>query len=164
MPPTLPPLDRLDRAVKRRALTPADVDALRAAIGALRAAAPHHPSVTQSIRGLASIDTQLSRLAGRLGDARLEPASFNALPAPVKRGVLARLDAAGARIARETADVPTDRDADSDLAFRCASQHKRCCDRTSASRLWCHLALAVCLVRTLLPLMRPASVPGQPHS
>lgn len=159
------PLDRLADAVKRRALNPADLRRLRIEIARVRAGTdPHGEGLERPVKSLGVIDRQLRVLSERLGRARLEPQSFDALPGPVRRRVLARLETAfdlirepmhstPAAPASDTSPADAKPPPPTDPAFRCAAEHERCCQAASDGRFWCHIALAVCLVRTLLPLV-----------
>jgi hypothetical protein len=158
-------LARVRRGIGRQRIAVADLarlQALLALVSMTGAASGRVPLPPAARIGLGVLATQLRLLAGRARDGQLDAAAVAALPPALRRRLTVRLERTSARLAGR--GRPREH---GDAAFQCARQHRAClklaaADGRAFGELWCHLAMVVCLLRSLLPALNPQSATGAP--
>jgi len=161
-------IDVLAQSLRQRTLPTEHIEQFRARIGELEAAARPGTPMSASARDLMIVARQLEELARRSHGAPVDPDLISALPPSVKDRIDTRLANAAKRLAARAetaAAAATPRTAEPskvertvDPAFRCAEDYKSCMAtaHTTSEKIWCNLAMIVCLARTIIPQVIPA--------
>lgn len=136
-------------AVRRQKLDSEDIETLRAQIGELSELQTERRFVRAALRSLKVADTQLATIEARSKGAPFDEKAFEALPAHLRKRILARLD----NIAKRMTDAAAQEEFN-DPAFRCIRDYEICRSEARRSAIWCHIAMVVCVARTLLPTAR----------
>jgi hypothetical protein len=153
--------------VRRQQLAVADLAELRATIATLAELKTEHRIVRAGLRNLRVADTQLKDIQARNFGPILDEAAFANLPTHLRRRVLLRLGNIASRMDREAmrravrapaspAHPLATTDAEIDPAFKCVRDCRACEAVLDASAFWCQLSLVVCLLRTVLPVLKSA--------
>lgn len=153
-------LRKLGSAVARGHLDARDIEVLRALIDHAEAAAPRRLGLGGARRDLKVAGTQLRDLARHLQGTALDATSFDRLPRHLKDRIETRMGNLTKRLCeakRKAQAQPADskKKTFSDTAFRCIEDHEACLERASRPPIWCHIAMVLCLIRSLLPAHRP---------
>jgi hypothetical protein len=141
-------LPRVAAAVRRRRLAGCHIVQLREKIADVQKAGAEGRFERLALRNLKVADTQLREIAVRSGGAVFDERALAALPRQLRRRIVTRLDNIGRRMAdargRATREEPRE------PAFRCVREYERCRGEARVARFWCHVAMVVCLVGSML--------------
>jgi hypothetical protein len=141
-------------AVGRQKLVADDLRLLRAKIAELQDLRTESLMVRQALRNLRVASTQLRTIEQRSAGAAFDERAFEALPAHLRKRILARLD----NIARRMAGATDKAGAGEyeDPAFTCVRDYERCRRDAKVSAFWCQMTMVVCLIRSVLPALAAA--------
>jgi hypothetical protein len=141
-------------AARQHRLEAADIALLREKIAEIRALELEGRILRTAQRNLAVADTQLRDLQAHAEQGTIDEAAFAALPAHLRKQVLTRLDNSVARMRKALDAAQADRyEAPS---FRCMEDYETCKARSPGSPIWCHIAMIVCQIRALKPVISAA--------
>ncbi|MFZ4807415.1 MAG: hypothetical protein ACOYLQ_09180 [Hyphomicrobiaceae bacterium] len=158
-------LDAVAEAIGRHALEPEHVAVLRDRIARIGAAKADGSRLAVASRDLEIVARQLAELARRSEGRPIDPTLIEGLAPSVRTRVETRLSNATRRLAANARrNGPAAQGDAPDAAFRCVHDLDDCLARakTASAKVWCNIAMVVCLVRTVLPvIVKPGASTGR---
>jgi hypothetical protein len=108
----------------------------------------HERFARLAVRNLKVADTQLKTMAVRSHGGVFDESALDALPIRLRERILVRLENIGVRMSQ--ARNRAMREEARDPAFRCVREYERCRGEARVAQFWCHVAMVVCLVGSML--------------
>jgi hypothetical protein len=141
-------LPRVAVAVRRRRLACDHIEHLRAKIAEVQEIDVEERFARLALRNLKVADAQLKEIAARSNGDVFDERALDALPGQLRRRILTRLENIAKRMA--AARDQALREEARDPAFRCVREYERCRGEARVAQFWCHIAMVVCLVGSML--------------